>query len=82
MLAYVLKSAGHRVIEAADGMDGLQKALQQITGNNALQGVSGQISFGPDNDPTNKAIVVLSVDQNGFIHLISVEGCFLVNQCK
>jgi two-component system chemotaxis response regulator CheY len=27
MLAYVLKSAGHRVIEAADGMDGLQKAL-------------------------------------------------------
>ena len=27
MLAYVLKSAGHRVIEAGDGMDGLQKAL-------------------------------------------------------
>jgi two-component system, chemotaxis family, chemotaxis protein CheY len=27
MLAYVLKSAGHRVIEAEDGMDGLQKAL-------------------------------------------------------
>ena len=62
--------------------DGLQKALQQITGNNALQGVSGQISFGPDNDPTNKAIVVLTVDSNGFIHLNTVEGCFLVNQCK
>jgi two-component system, chemotaxis family, chemotaxis protein CheY len=27
MLAYVLKSAGYRVIEAEDGMDGLQKAL-------------------------------------------------------
>ena len=27
MLAYVLKSAGHRVIEAEDGMEGLQKAL-------------------------------------------------------
>ena len=27
MLAYVLKSAGHRVVEAEDGMDGLQKAL-------------------------------------------------------
>jgi two-component system chemotaxis response regulator CheY len=27
MLTYVLKSAGHRVIEAEDGMDGLQKAL-------------------------------------------------------
>jgi len=27
MLAYVLKSAGHRVIEAPDGMEGLKKAL-------------------------------------------------------
>jgi two-component system chemotaxis response regulator CheY len=27
MLAYVLKSAGHKVVEAEDGMDGLQKAL-------------------------------------------------------
>ncbi len=62
--------------------DDLQKALQQITGSNAIQGVSGQISFGPDNDPTNKAIVVLYVDSNGHIHLKSVEGCFLVSQCK
>jgi len=29
MLAYVLKSAGHKVIEAEDGMDGLQKALSR-----------------------------------------------------
>ena len=27
MLAFVLKSAGHKVIEAEDGTDGLQKAL-------------------------------------------------------
>ena len=60
----------------------LQKALKQITGTNAVQGVSGQIAFGTDNDPINKAIVVLYVDQDGHIHLNSVQGCFLVNQCK
>jgi serine/threonine protein kinase/ABC-type branched-subunit amino acid transport system substrate-binding protein len=62
--------------------DNLQKALKQITGTNAVQGVSGQIAFGTDNDPINKAIVVLYVDQDGHIHLNSVQGCFLVNQCK
>jgi len=62
--------------------DGLQKALKQITGTKAVQGVSGQIAFGTDNDPINKAIVVLYVDQDGHIHLNSVQGCFLVNQCK
>lgn len=60
----------------------LQKALQQITGAKAIQGVSGQISFGSNNDPSNKAIVVLYVDPKGFIHLNSVQGCFLVNHCK
>jgi eukaryotic-like serine/threonine-protein kinase len=59
---------------------GLQKALQKITGSNAIQGVSGQISLGSNNDPTNKAIVVLSVD-SGHIILKSVQGCFLVNKC-
>jgi two-component system chemotaxis response regulator CheY len=29
MLSYVLKSVGHKVIEAEDGMDGLQKALSR-----------------------------------------------------
>ena len=62
--------------------DNLQKALKQITGTNAVQGVSGQIAFGTDNDPINKAIVVLYVDQDGHIHLNSVQGCSLVNQCK
>ncbi len=61
---------------------GLQKALKQINGAKAVQGVSGQITIGPDNDPVAKAIVVLFVDQNGHIHLNSVQGCFLVGQCK
>jgi eukaryotic-like serine/threonine-protein kinase len=61
---------------------GLQKALKQINGAKAVQGVSGQITIGPDNDPVDKAIVVLFVDQNGHIHLNSVQGCFLVGQCK
>jgi serine/threonine protein kinase/ABC-type branched-subunit amino acid transport system substrate-binding protein len=60
----------------------LQKALQQITGAKAIQGVSGQISFASNNDPSNKAIVILYVDPKGFIHLKSVQGCFLLNQCK
>ncbi|MEO8953906.1 MAG: ABC transporter substrate-binding protein [Ktedonobacteraceae bacterium] len=59
----------------------LQKALLQIKGTNAVQGVSGQISFAPTGDPVNKAIVVLYVDANGHIHLNSVQGCFLVGKC-
>ena len=59
----------------------LQKALLQIKGTNAVQGVSGQISFAPTGDPVNKAIVVLYVDADGHIHLNSVQGCFLVGKC-
>jgi eukaryotic-like serine/threonine-protein kinase len=59
----------------------LQKALLQIKGTNAVQGVSGQISFAPTGDPINKAIVVLYVDADGHIHLNSVQGCFLVGKC-
>jgi len=59
----------------------LQKALLQITGAKAIQGVSGQISFNAQGDPINKAIVVLYVDPNGHIKLNSVQGCFLVGKC-
>ncbi len=62
----------------------LQHGLTQITGTKAIQGVSGQISFGPNGDPINKAIVVLYVDQDGHIHLLEkngVQGCFVVGQC-
>jgi ABC-type branched-subunit amino acid transport system substrate-binding protein len=65
--------------------DALQKGLTQITGGNAIQGVSGQISFGPDHDPVNKAVVVLSLDQDGHIQLLqpnAVQGCFALGKCE
>ena len=49
----------------------LEQALKQLNGANAIQGVSGQIAFGPDGNPINKAIVLLSVDSQGFIHMDS-----------
>ena len=47
----------------------LQQALSQINGAKSFQGVSGQISFGPDGNPTNKAILILFVAQGGFIKM-------------
>jgi eukaryotic-like serine/threonine-protein kinase len=55
----------------------LRQALATITGAKAIQGVSGQIAFGPDGNPINKAVVVLSVTQDGYIQLRSVQGKFL-----
>jgi len=55
----------------------LAQALPRISGSQAIQGVSGQIAFGPDHDPVKKAIVVLRVDSAGFTQIISVQGCFL-----
>jgi len=45
------------------------EALKSINGAKAFQGVSGQIAFGSNGDPTEKAIVVLSVDATGHIHM-------------
>lgn len=56
----------------------LQQALSKLNGPNAIQGVSGQISFGPDGNPVNKAVVVLYVDPNDHIKLVSVSGTFLL----
>ncbi|GCE11303.1 protein kinase domain-containing protein [Tengunoibacter tsumagoiensis] len=55
----------------------LQQGLSQIKGDNTVQGVSGQIAFGSDGDPVDKAIVVLYVDDNGHIHMESALGRFL-----
>ncbi len=56
----------------------LRQALSTINGANALQGVSGQISFGSDGNPTNKALVVLYVDPAGHIKMEPVHlGQFL-----
>ena len=65
--------------------DALQQGLTKITGTQAIQGVSGQISFGSNGDPINKAIVVLSVDSTGRINLsgngAAIRGCFIIGQC-
>ncbi len=60
----------------------LQQALTQITGSHTIQGVTGQISFGPDGNPVNKAIVLLGVDANGHIMLDSVLGPLLVGSIE
>jgi serine/threonine protein kinase/ABC-type branched-subunit amino acid transport system substrate-binding protein len=58
--------------------DDLRQALSTITGANALQGVSGQIAFGPDGNPINKALVILYVDPEGHIKMEPVQlGQFL-----
>ena len=49
--------------------DALQQGLQQIKGANALQGVSGQISFGSNGDPVDKPVVVLNVSNEGHIQM-------------
>ncbi len=47
----------------------LQQGLKQITGTNGFQGVSGQIAFGSNGDPVNKAIVILHVSPDGHIQM-------------
>jgi ABC-type branched-subunit amino acid transport system substrate-binding protein len=54
------------------------QALHAINGSKAIQGVGGQIAFGSNGDPIDKAIVVLYVDQLGRIHMEpTVLGRFL-----
>ena len=64
--------------------DTLHNGLTQITGAKAIQGVSGQISFGSDGDPVNKALIILYVDPDGHIHMLEndgVQGCFTLGEC-
>ena len=57
------------------------QGIKAIQGPNALQGVSGQISFGSDGNPINKSLVILRVVNGGFFTLVSVQPCFPVGQC-
>src|SRR5262249_2730751 len=67
-------SGGKKTIAPND----LQQGLKQITGSNSFQGVSGQIAFGADGNPAQKAIVVLHVSPEGFIQMEpTVLGRFL-----
>lgn len=50
----------------------IQHAMQGFNICNPLQGVSGQIAFGPDNNPINKAIVLLKVDNSGHTIFLSL----------
>jgi ABC-type branched-subunit amino acid transport system substrate-binding protein len=63
--------------------DDVRQALVKITGAQALQGVSGQLAFGPDGNPINKALVMLRFDASGQIHEDNPpQGCFQVEQCS
>ncbi|HKV02572.1 MAG TPA: ABC transporter substrate-binding protein, partial [Ktedonobacteraceae bacterium] len=59
----------------------LQQALKQIKGAQAIQGISGQISLGPDGNPIKKALVILKVIQGGFFVQDAVQGCFQKGTC-
>jgi eukaryotic-like serine/threonine-protein kinase len=60
----------------------LLQGIKKIRGVQAIQGVSGQIAFGPDGNPVNKALVILKVANGGFFQMDSVEGsCFQVGKC-
>ncbi len=51
--------------------------VRQALTTTTFQGVSGQITFGPNGDPVNKAIVILSVDSLGRIRMeLPVQGQF------
>lgn len=58
----------------------IEQALTHMHGSNAFQGVSGQIAFGTDGDPINKAVVILYVSAHGtFMMATTVEGQFLLS---
>lgn len=64
--------------------EALRQGLAGITTSQPIQGISGQIAFGQNGDPVNKAIVVLYVDPDGHIKLPAsngIQGCFLIGQC-
>jgi ABC-type branched-subunit amino acid transport system substrate-binding protein len=57
----------------------LQRGLSKVNGANTIQGVSGQITIGPDGNPIDKAIVILYVDPQGHIRMEPIAlGRFLV----
>jgi ABC-type branched-subunit amino acid transport system substrate-binding protein len=81
MTALLQGSASLLKTKSAFTASDLRKALLNINGAHAIQGVSGQISFGPNGEPTNKAIVVLSVSPQGYITMQTAVGCFQLGRC-
>ena len=71
-------SAGKTSLTPTD----MQQGLKQITGAQALQGITGPIEFGSNGDPIGKPFVVLAVDTLGRIHEERLQGCLLVGPCS
>lgn len=70
----IVLSGGKQTVVPQD----LRQALSTMTGSRSFQGVSGQVSFGPNGDSIDKAIVVLYVDPQGHIKMESTRlGRFL-----
>ena len=60
----------------------LQHALTQITGYRSFQGVTSQISFGTDSNPTDRAIVLICVSGGQFLQMDGIYGKFLVGEAN
>ncbi len=80
----VLLTAYNNVLTAKQGFTAatsvtpveLRDALASITGAKGIQGATGQIAFGPDNDPVGKVVVMLAISPKGLVQLQSVQGKF------
>lgn len=59
----------------------LRQVLTKINGTRAVQGITGNISLGPDGNPTNKADLVLRVDASSDLQMDAVQGCFDAINC-
>ncbi|HZS75370.1 MAG TPA: protein kinase [Ktedonobacteraceae bacterium] len=75
----LLKAAGNLLSSGKKPTPALMNtALLAINGANSFQGASGQISFGSDGNPIDKAFVILHVSPQGFIQMEStIIGTFL-----
>jgi hypothetical protein len=56
--------------------------LPYANGAKAIQGLSGQISFGSNGDPVNKALVILYFDPDVHIHMLEKDGHYLCSFLK
>lgn len=66
LLAYT--AAVHKANNSMPNGDDIQQALLGNAGCDGFLGVSGRIIFGPDGNPIDKNVAVLTVDSNGKTH--------------
>jgi ABC-type branched-subunit amino acid transport system substrate-binding protein len=64
-LNVVLAGNALATIDGIASRDQLLAGIRSIKGSQAFEGVSGQIAFGPDGNPINKAMLVLRVNEHG-----------------